>query len=53
MSVKEWEDKYEVILKLVQELDESCPFIINHRPDCNKCTIRNKCDNIYCISGTL
>lgn len=53
MSVKEWEDKYEHILNLAQELYETCPFNGNHRPDCNNCAIRNKCNNIYYIFEIL
>lgn len=47
MSSKEWLDKYVDLLKLMQELDTTCPFIGNDGIRCDECTLCNKCRRVY------
>ena len=51
MSSKEWKDKYAALIKLVQELNDNCPFDFSIQ--CDNCTIRNECNRAYDIEKFL
>lgn len=52
MSSKEWLDKYNQLVDLVNEL-YNCPYFKNLEIQCSDCILNGKCANIIAISDYI